>query len=350
MIAERPNGRVYLTEDNAGCRIVLKELVFAAVPDIQVLESFEREGEILKQLDHPAIPRFVSTFREGTGVSTRLYLAQEYVAGESLLQLLARKRFSEDEALAIARDVLSTLSYLHSRSPQVIHRDLKPANLIARADGSIALVDFGAARDLFGGHTHGATLVGTLGYMPPEQLGGTVNATCDLYSLGATLIHLLSRKPPWELLRSDMTLDFEGWVNLSPRTVEFLKRLVERDPEKRYPTAADALAAIDQSIVPPVDHTAGFGEPHPLLTPRSRWAFLSLGLYPAVGTGILATSHFGNGWGVAGGLAAAMIGFTAAELRAPSLKSRLQAALVRLGIAVAAGAIPFRALADWFGH
>jgi serine/threonine protein kinase len=243
-LAQGPHSRMFLAEREGG-RVALKELLFALVPDAARLESFEREAEFLRQLKHPRIPRLLASFREGSGVNTRLYLAQEFVEGRSLLEELEDHRFSEPEVRRIARQVLEVLMYLHGLSPQVIHRDLKPANLMRRPNGEIALVDFGSARDLVRGATHRSTLVGTFGYMPPEQLGGTVDETSDLYALGATLIHLLSRKAPDELLRPGMEIAFEEKVNASAGMKAFLARLTERDRSRRFPSARAALEALD---------------------------------------------------------------------------------------------------------
>ncbi|MBX7097899.1 MAG: serine/threonine protein kinase [Myxococcaceae bacterium] len=245
VVHQSARGRLYLAEGPDGRRVALKELVFATVPDVETIEAFEREAAVLRQLEHERIPRFLASFQAGQGVHTRLYLAQTYVEGHSLAQRLEAHRFDEVEAKAIARQVLEVLAFLHGRSPRVLHRDLKPSNLIQRPDGSIAVVDFGASRDLASSVTHGSTLVGTFGYMPPEQLGGTVSPSSDLYALGATLVHLLSRKPPGELLDPSMGLAFEKAVNVSPLFSRFLARLTSRDPAQRFQTAAAALAALD---------------------------------------------------------------------------------------------------------
>ncbi|MBS1151250.1 MAG: serine/threonine protein kinase, partial [Myxococcaceae bacterium] len=243
-IATGPHSRVFLAEKN-GEQAALKELLFALVPDAALLEGFEREARLLAQLSHPAIPRLVESFTEGKGVHTRLYLAQQFVRGKSLLQQLEHHRFDEAEAKRLARSLLEILEYLHGLSPRVIHRDLKPANVMRREDGSLALVDFGAARDLVRGVTHGSTLVGTFGYMPPEQMGGTVDLTSDLYALGATLLHLLSRKPPDELLKPGLELAFDEAVNVSPPFRGWLQQLVERERSARFQTATAAREALD---------------------------------------------------------------------------------------------------------
>jgi len=239
VLTQTGHGRVYLARTAEGKAVALKELVFAQVPSIAVLEAFEREAKILRQLEHTRIPRLVAHFQEGEGVHTRFYLAQEFVAGTSLQALLDDHRFDEDEAIDVARQVLAILVYLQSLSPAVFHRDVKPANLIRRPDGHIALVDFGSAREL--GATQGATLVGTVGYMPPEQLTGIVDKTTDLYALGATLIHLLSRRPPWQVLTGEPL-----WrrVQGSRQLRSYLERLVATNPRDRFADASQALQAL----------------------------------------------------------------------------------------------------------
>gem|GEM_PF-6531498 len=86
VISQSVHGRVYLAVDREGRRVALKELLFALVPGVEQLDAFEREAAVLRSLSHPDIPRFVASFQEGSGVGTRLYLAQEYLEGESLLQ------------------------------------------------------------------------------------------------------------------------------------------------------------------------------------------------------------------------------------------------------------------------
>ncbi len=240
VLVQTGHARVYRARDRDGELVALKELVFTQVPDVQTLTFFEREAKLLAQLDHPGIPRFVGSFIEGEGVHTRLYLAQEFIFGETLADRLAHHRFTEAELVGIARDVLKILVYLQSVTPPVYHRDVKPANLVMRDDGSIVLVDFGAARDV--GTTGGASLVGTFGYIPHEQLVGIVDATSDLYGLGTTLAHLATRRPPWRSAdRSQLLRD----ATLSDTFKAFVHRLAADQRADRFDGAAAALAALD---------------------------------------------------------------------------------------------------------
>jgi len=192
VLAQGPHGRVYRAQAPDGEIVALKELQFAQVPGAAQIDAFEREAATLKTLHHPRIPRFVASFAEGEGVQLRLYLAAEFIEGEPLSTRIARGPFSEAMLSDVARQVLGVLVYLHKLG--VLHRDIKPDNLIVRPGGEIVLVDFGSARRLSGSRTYGSTLVGTFGYMPTEQLGGTVDATSDLYALGATLLHAATGK------------------------------------------------------------------------------------------------------------------------------------------------------------
>jgi len=235
---QNQHGRLYLATDPDGTRIALKELCFMQAPSFEALDAFEREARILCALDHPCMPRFVKSFQHGEGVHTRLYLAQEFIDGESLEERLANHYFEETEIVGIARQILHILLFLQRRSPMIIHRDIKPANLIRRHDGRIVLVDFGAARDQ--GSTAGATQVGTFGFMPIEQLAGVVDATTDVYALGMSMIRLLTRREPWKLLD-------DPWRHMtaSPRLRRVLQRMTARKTEDRYSSAATALADLD---------------------------------------------------------------------------------------------------------
>lgn len=239
VLVSNAHGRMYVARDADGTQVALKELAFVQTPALDTVAMFEREAKFLRALEHPSIPRFRASFEEGTGVHTRYYLAQQLVTGESLADKLDDHFFSEVEILDIGKQVLEVLVYLQSVSPMVIHRDIKPANLIAKPDGKIAVVDFGAAH--VQGTTAGSTSIGTFGYMPIEQLAGQVDATTDVYALGASLIHLLSRREPWRLLQG---ASLEG-INVSPPLRDFLSKIVATEPSHRFANAQAALAGLD---------------------------------------------------------------------------------------------------------
>lgn len=242
VLAQGPHGRVYRAVAHDGTIVALKELQFASVPGAQQIDAFEREAATLKTLNHPRIPRYIESFSEGEGVQIRLYLAAEFIEGEMLSARIARGPLAAVELRDIAGQVLRVLEYLHKLG--VLHRDIKPDNLIVRPPGEIVLVDFGSARQLTGSRTYGSTLVGTFGYMPTEQLGGTVDATSDLYALGATLLHAATGKPPSELLSTDFSLRVPPNIPLH----DLIAHLVQPRRDRRLPSAVAALQELEHPL------------------------------------------------------------------------------------------------------
>jgi hypothetical protein len=239
VLVHNAHGRMYRAHDADGTVVALKELAFVRQPGADAFAAFEREAKLLRALDHAAIPRFVAAFEEGSGVNTRYYLAQELVAGVSLEARLADHWFDERELVVIAKQVLAVLVYLQGLAPMVVHRDIKPANLVQREDGTIAVVDFGAAH-VSSGTTAATTSIGTFGYMPIEQMVGQVDATTDVYALGASLLHLATRREPWRLLQAS------SWdeLNVSPALRDYLRKLVAPEPQGRFASATAALAGL----------------------------------------------------------------------------------------------------------
>ncbi|HLL04584.1 MAG TPA: serine/threonine-protein kinase [Myxococcaceae bacterium] len=246
VVAQGELGRLYLAEDARGQQVALKELVLISAPDIHHLEAFEREAKVLSRLSHPRVPRLFESFKDGEGTRTRIYLAQEFIEGESLLSRLKTHRYSEPEARELARKILSVLLQLHAHVPRIIHRDIKPANLIVRPDGALFLVDLGSARELAAEDARGATMTGTYGYAPLEQLAGHVTEWSDLHAVGATLIHLLTRLPPWEFLQEGKGLVPDRRLDVSDGFRQFIGRLVETDEAQRFATAREALRALNK--------------------------------------------------------------------------------------------------------
>src|SRR5437660_12357149 len=106
LLSQTLHGRVYRARTPDGRQVALKELVFALAPDAQTIDAFEREARVLAQLEHPAIPRFLTSFREGQGADLRLYLAQEFVAGTTLLARIQQRRLVEHEARELSSQQL----------------------------------------------------------------------------------------------------------------------------------------------------------------------------------------------------------------------------------------------------
>ncbi len=149
--------------------------------------------------------------------------------------------------ISIATQLLAILEYLHNRQPSVIHRDIKPSNILlgdrsGNSPGQVYLVDFGSVKTAANGST--ITIVGTYGYMPPEQFGGHTSPASDLYALGATIICLATGQHPSELPHLDMQIDFVDRVNLSSGLTNWLKSLTEISVNSRLKSASAALLAL----------------------------------------------------------------------------------------------------------
>lgn len=241
-------GITYQAADLAdgGKPVALKALSLRRMQDWKVLDLFERETRVLSQLDHPAIPRYLNYFQTDTPQDRCFYLVQDLAPGRSLAALVAEGwRADESEVRRLATQVLEVLIYLHSRLPAVIHRDIKPDNIIRRQDGQIYLVDFGSVKDTYRDTLlHGGTVVGTYGYMAPEQFRGQAVPATDLYGLGTTLLFLLSGQSPAELPQQRMKLDFRGQIQVSAALADWLETMVEPALEDRFASAEEALRAL----------------------------------------------------------------------------------------------------------
>jgi serine/threonine protein kinase len=235
--------------------VVLKILSFNSDFRWEDLKLFEREAETLKSLSHPAIPRYLDSFELNLPNCRGFVLVQSYIDATPLQEWIKRGRtFSEDEVKQIAKALLNVLSYLHDRNPPVIHRDIKPSNILLKGDrsahqvGGLYLVDFGSVQTAVR-EIGTMTIVGTYGYMPPEQFSGRAFPASDLYSLGATLIYLVTGMHPADLLLEDLLLEFEPVVHLSPSFVQWLKLLTHPNRKQRLSSATLALKALEQPFV-----------------------------------------------------------------------------------------------------
>jgi serine/threonine protein kinase len=238
---------------------LIKRFSLQRADDWKSLELFEREAKTLKHLNHPHIPSYLDYFTGEKQDDQQLFLVREHIPGKTLAQCLADGRhFVEREVVAMAGVLAEVLCYLHQFSPPLIHRDIKPDSILLSEDQQIYLVDFGAVQDCLK-PGEGFTVVGTFDYLPPEQKKGKTVPASDIYSLGATLIHLLSRIPPSRLQGRDQRLQFRSQVNISREFGQILEKMVEPRLERRYRTAADLLTdlrALDAPAQPGRDAKA----------------------------------------------------------------------------------------------
>ncbi len=202
-------GAVYRAEDLRlqGRQCAVKEVLpeLGLPPDLlaQMQEQFYREASILARLDHPNLPK-VSDYFSHHG---REYLVMDFVPGRDLKEIVDEARrqdtfLRERRVLGWAAQLLDAVEYLHSQDPPVLHRDIKPSNIKLTPHGTIKLVDFGLVKLMAPDDSRTVTVVqgrGTVQYTPLEQYGGDLGHTdvrSDIYSIGATLYHLLTGIPP----------------------------------------------------------------------------------------------------------------------------------------------------------
>jgi len=182
--------------------------------DWKQLQLFEREAKALESLSHSGIPRYIDYFEVDTTEDRGFFLVQELAEGKSLAALVdGGWRGSEDDVKAIAVQLLETLEYLASRRPPITHRDIKPENVViegGKPGGRVFLVDFGGVQAAAAteGRGIGTTMVGTSGYMAPEQFRGWAQPASDLYGLGGTLLFLLSGRRPYEFEARGLHLEW----------------------------------------------------------------------------------------------------------------------------------------------
>jgi len=252
------------------------------------VELAEREATTLASLDHPKLPRYFEHFEEGGA----LYLVMEKIEGESLASIRAQKRtMSVAEVTRMLEDIAEALRYLHGRAPFVVHRDVKPGNVLRRPDGSFALVDFGAVRDRLK-PAGGSTVVGTFGYMAPEQFQGRASPRSDVYGLGATAITMLTGVEPEELPHVGLGIDVAKALpaGTPAALVRTLTAMLVPDPDARIASVDEALAMLHaeapaakapgraRASPPPApsrDPRELGGEPEPL-APRPAVRFIGL--------------------------------------------------------------------------
>ena len=195
-------GAVYLAQDMrlANKPVAVKEMMpdpsASPTEQAQAQQQFQWEASTLASLDHTNLPRVSDYFTEGG----KHYLVMDYVDGETLEDILNRTPgfLLEGQVLNWACQLCDVLTYLHSRQPSVIFRDLKPGNIMVDRSGAVKLIDFGIARLFKPGKTTDTLKMGTMGYAPPEQHAGKgqTDTRSDIYSLGATLHHLLTKRDP----------------------------------------------------------------------------------------------------------------------------------------------------------
>ncbi len=261
LVGQGGMGAVYKADDlrlrGRICAVkeILPELISAPGMEDQAHDQFYREASILARLDHPNLPK-VSDFFNQDG---REYLVMDFVPGQDLRQLVEEARrhdtfLPEESVLAWAGQLCDALTYLHTQDPPVLHRDIKPSNIKLTPRGVVKLVDFGLVKLLKPDESRTVTVVqgrGTVAYTPLEQYGGDTGHTdvrSDIFSLGATIYHLLTGQPPADakqrfLKPGSLVPPRDINPRVSPHTERAILAAIAQHPDDR-PATMDALRAL----------------------------------------------------------------------------------------------------------
>jgi tRNA A-37 threonylcarbamoyl transferase component Bud32 len=252
-------GAVYLAKDHhlGDAPRAVKEMVESHLDSAQhekAIGDFKRESLLLTSLEHPSIPTIYDYFYDDE--KGRFYLVMKYISGGDFAGRLRNApggRIDEKTVTDWAAQIADVLDYLHKRPKSIIYRDLKPANLMIDGNtGRVMLIDFGIARWV-APQEKGVTAVGTMGYAPPELFSGKVEPRSDIYSLGATMFHLLTGSDP----QDNPLLIFDFTKNPRPRQINpaissemerILMRAVEYKPENRFRSAAEVRETLQNHL------------------------------------------------------------------------------------------------------
>jgi serine/threonine-protein kinase len=267
-------GSVYRARDKrlADRLCAVKEMIELFADESQrskAVDDFRREAAVLARLKHPSIPTIYDHFID----AGRYYLVMEWIGGGDLAEQMRAHGGTVDELTVTkwAAQICDVLYYIHSQKPPIIYRDLKPANLMLDDTGSrVMLVDFGIAR-IVQPTEKGVTAIGTMGYAPPELFAGKVEPRSDIYSLGATMFHILTGADP----QDNPLLIFDFSKNPRPRQIapsisvemeRILMKAVAHKPEERHASALEMKRGLEDHLMrlqarPPVQPARPFISP-----------------------------------------------------------------------------------------
>ncbi len=206
------------------------------------IQNFEREANILATLSHPAIPKVYDYFSE----EARSYLVMEFIEGRDLEAVLSEMTsfLPQEQVLEWAIQLCDVLQFLHEHTPPIIFRDMKPSNIMLDKHGRLRLIDFGIAKNFQPGQK--GTMIGTEGYSPPEQYRGIAEQRTDIYALGATLHHVLTRQdprvePPFSFHERPIQTTNPA---ISSEFAQVVMRALEYEPDRRFSTAEEMKRAL----------------------------------------------------------------------------------------------------------
>lgn len=253
-IARGGMGQIFRGYDSSGTVVAVKEILPEFATDWSIRSRIEKEVEFLMKCDHPSIVKLHLAFFDNQ--TQNYYIVMEMVEGMNIEQYVMRNGpISESEAVDLILKILDALQCVHNA--HIIHRDIKPSNIMIRPSGQVCLLDFGVAKDMEnGGNTIAGSIIGTDGYMSPEQAGGySVNYNTDIYSLGCVLYYMLTGHHAFNVLSNDfetkdaiITQDFPRLSkynkSASPVIQRILDQATDKNMKKRFQNCYEFIGAL----------------------------------------------------------------------------------------------------------
>lgn len=277
-------GEVFLAENkNLGNYWAVKEIPKDRITSV----SGYIEPEILKRLNHPALPRICDVYED----ETKIYIIEDYIEGVCLLQELEQKgKFEERKIIEFGIQLCSVLIYLHGHKPDpIIYGDMKPHNIILTKDGFVKLIDFGVSSFLKNDDTDmeadrklpaETIFIGTKGYAAPEQyFGAYASPGTDIYSLGITLIQLISGIDPLNSIQAYYNDEYKEYM--SPGLFRILKKCIQSSPELRYQRAGELMNELQDLTLNSINKPPGS-----VYDKRKTWLTRIYALTGMEGTGV----------------------------------------------------------------
>ena len=288
---------VYLAmNERANKQWAIKEVRKDGTKDYEVVrQGLIAETDILKKLNHPHLPSIIDVI----DCDDTFLIVMDYIEGKTLDYWLKHEGAQPQERVVEwAKQICDVLGYLHSRKPPIIYRDLKPSNVMLKPDGQIMIIDFGTAREFKERSIEDTACLGTQGYAAPEQYGGhgQTDGRTDIYTLGATMYHLLTGHnpslPPYEMY------PIRKWnPSLSSGLEEIVLKCTQRNPADRYQTCAELMYALEHYDEMDIEYKKTQGRKWKLfLTTASLTAFFLVGTIGFKVAEVFATKNSYDGY------------------------------------------------------